>query len=111
MADYDLGLADGVKALHEAADAYWAQETVLAMRKTKSGEKQTNIRPRSIFLEKKPSGFYARLMLTEQETLKPDLLLRTLAEIAGIELPPVRIHRLLLLGQDARGTAKPLLDL
>ena len=50
-------------------------------------------------------------MLTEQETLKPDLLLRTLAEIAGIELPPVRIHRLLLLGQDARGTAKPLLDL
>ena len=81
------------------------------MRKTKSGEKQTNIRPMSIFLEKKPSGFYARLMLTEQETLKPDLLLRTLAEIAGIELPPVRIHRLLLLGQDARGTAKPLLDL
>ena len=111
MADYDLGLADGVKALHEAADVYWAQETVLAMRKTKSGEKQTNIRPMSIFLEKKPSGFYARLMLTEQETLKPDLLLRTLAEIAGIELPPVRIHRLLLLGQDARGTAKPLLDL
>ena len=81
------------------------------MRKTKSGEKQTNIRPMSILLEKEPTGLYARLMLTERETLKPDLLVATLAKMAGVELPQTRINRLLLLGMDASGSPTPLLEL
>ena len=111
MADYTIRLAGDVAPIHAAMEEYWAQDVVLAMRKTKSGEKQTNIRPMSILLEKEPTGLYARLMLTERETLKPDLLVATLAKMAGVELPQTRIHRLLLLGMDASGSPTPLLEL
>ncbi len=111
MADYAIRLAGDVAPIHAAMEEYWAQDVVLAMRKTKSGEKQTNIRPMSILLEKEPTGLYARLMLTERETLKPDLLVATLAKMAGVELPQTRIHRLLLLGMDASGSPTPLLEL
>lgn len=111
MADYTIHLAGDVAPIHAAMEEYWAQDTVLAMRKTKSGEKQTNIRPMSILLEKEPTGLYARLMLTERETLKPDLLVSTLAKMAGVEPLPMRIHRLLLLGVDATGSPTPLLEI
>ena len=49
-------------------------------------------------------------MLTEKATLKPDLLVNTLARRAGVEAPTMQIHRLRLLGETQSGPAD-LMDL
>ena len=53
----------------------------------------------------------ARLMLTEAETLKPDLLVDTLCRLGGCEAPEYRVMRNALLGLDENGTAVPIADL
>lgn len=83
----------------------------MAVKKTKSGEKEINIRPLTLSLEARSDGLNARLMLTEKDALKADLLVKTLAERAGVELPQVRIHRTCLLAKDAQGALKPLMEL
>ena len=45
------------------------------------------------------------------QSLKPDLLLKILSDMAGIGVPEARIHRLTLLGCDAEGAVKPLMAL
>jgi len=54
---------------------------------------------------------YARLMLTEQATVKPDLLLATLAERAGVAPCEARIHRTALLAVEKDGFVVPLMDM
>jgi len=83
----------------------------MAVRKTKSGEKEVDIRPWAYSIERTENGFNARLKLTEKDTLKPDLLIRTLAEIAGVEEPEAKIHRKRLLGESEDGELKPLMEL
>ena len=112
MADYRITpQGDGAQALLDAAEEFLARECVMAVRKTKSGEKEIDIRPLTIRLAAMPGELRARLMLTEKDTLKPDLLVKSIAAIAGIEEPPVRIHRLCLLGEDATGEPCPLMKL
>lgn len=112
MSDYSVRLTgtDGAKVI-EQIPAFLAREEVLAMKKTKSGEKQVDIRPMVVALEPVEDGFRARLMLTEQSTLKPDLLVRVLAEQAGVEPPEAAIHRTLLLGLNENGEPAPLMAL
>ena len=112
MADYRIVLsgADGESML-EAAEEFLNRGSVLAVRKTKSGEREIDVRPLAVLLAPMPGELRARLMLTEKDTLKPDLLVKTLAQIAGVETPEVRIHRLTLLGQDAAGNPQPLMKL
>ena len=43
--------------------------------------------------------------------LKADLLVRTLAEMAGVDAPEMRVHRVSLLGKDAAGELRPLMEL
>lgn len=86
----------------KAIPGYLAERQVIALRKTKSGEKPTDIRPLSVFLDAEQTAFgydlSARLQLTERATLKPDLLLRVLCERAGVEMPDnAGIHRTALL--------------
>lgn len=104
-------LGESAQAVLGAAEAFLMRESVLAVRKTKSGEKEVDIRPMALELVREGDALRARLMLTEKETLKPDLLLRALAEIAGVETPEAKIHRLTLLGEDAEGALKPLMEL
>ena len=112
MADYRVDLeGESAQAVLEQIPAFMARETVTAMKKTKSGEKEINARPMVIELTPDDTGFNARLMLTERESIKPDLLVALLAEMAGVEAPEARIHRLLLLGEDAEGRLKPLMEL
>ena len=49
-------------------------------------------------------------MLTERDTLKPDVLLGGLAALAGVEAPRARVHRLCLLGENAAGEIVPLME-
>ena len=112
MADYRVDLeGESAPAVLEQIPAFMARETVTAMKKTKSGEKEINARPMVIELTPDDTGFNARLMLTERESIKPDLLVALLAEMAGVEAPEARIHRLMLLGEDAEGRLKPLMEL
>lgn len=109
-ADYAIALEDA-PALLTAAEDFWARDEVMAVRKTKSGEREINIRPLALALVPVEGGFRARLRLTERDTLKPDLLIARLAEMAGIEPPAARIHRLCLLGEAEGGALRPLMEL
>lgn len=83
-------------------------EIVTAVRKTKSGEREINIRPLASETRLENGTLFARLMLTEKDTLKPDLLVTALVgECAG----DMRIHRLSLLGEANNGELSPIMKL
>lgn len=110
--DYEITLSgETAAATLDAAEEFLRRESVMAVRKTKSGEREVDIRPMALLLEREGDVLSARLMLTEKDTLKPDLLVRALAEIAGAEVPEMRIHRRCLLGEDESGALKPLMEL
>ena len=112
MSDYAITLAgEGADAVIGAVPEFLAREHVTAMKKSKSGEKEIDIRPLAITLKQTDVGLFCRLMLTEQNTLKPDLLVNALAKIAGVAPPEVRIHRLMLLGEGPDGEPAPLMTL
>ena len=110
--DYHVTVSgEGAQALIDAIPDFMAAEQVLAMKKTKSGEKETDIRPMVLSLTAAEDGFDARLMLMEKASLKADLLARVLAERAGVECPELRVHRKNLLGYDGAGELRPLMEL
>lgn len=84
-----------------------AQETVTAVRKTKSGEREINIRPLAYDLRLDGDALIARLALTDKDTLKPDLLVKTLT---GKENEELRIHRTALLAKGEGGELAPLME-
>ncbi|HIS03978.1 MAG TPA: DUF2344 domain-containing protein [Candidatus Pullichristensenella avicola] len=102
---------EGAPAILAAAEAFCAAKHVMGVRKTKSGEREIDMRPLALSLEAREGSLYARLMLTERDTLKPDVLLAGLAGLAGVEAPRSRVHRLRLLGEDAAGEIAPLMEL
>lgn len=110
-ADYAITIeSPGALKIQGAIEGYMAKDSVMAMRKTKTGEKEADIRPMTYALKEDmsmPGLIYARLALTEKATLKPDLLVRTLASQAGVEEPSLRVHRLCLLGAGGR----PLMEI
>ena len=112
MADYVVTLeGETAPAVLGQIPGFLSRETVSAVKKTKSGEKTIDARPLVIDLASTDGGFTARLMLTEKDSIKPDLLIALLAEMAGVEPPAARIHRAALLGEDAEGRVRPLMEL
>lgn len=117
-ADYRIDLnGPGAQAVADAAAGYLEMTEVMAVRKTKSGEKTVNIRPSTLELrvEEAQEGactLYARLTLTPEDTLKPDVLLGALEKLAGVSADDceARIHRTLLSGKTAKGAIVPLID-
>ena len=110
MSDYAITLENSEAVLAQIP-AFLARESVMATRKAKSGEREIDIRPLAIDVCRTEYGLFCRLMLTEKDTLKPDLLLKTLSDMAGTEMPAAKIHRLMLLGEDAGGVVRPLMAL
>lgn len=111
MADYTIIPAKDYEALADASERFNAMQTCMGIRKTKSGEREVDVRKLCINLEAQNGALKARLMLTEQDTLKPDLLMVTLSGIAGIAVPDCRVRRNLLLGQDKDGGIKPITEI
>ena len=112
LADYRVTVPEeAVDAIAAQIPGFMAEESVMAVRKTKSGEKLTDIRPMAVSVERDGNALLMRLSANETSTLKPDLLISVLAERAGIEAPNVRIHRTALLGEDKNGEIVPLLAL
>lgn len=87
---------------------YLAQESIMTMRKTKSGMKETDIRPLIHELSCQDGHLHAVLALTETITCKPDMLLSTLCDFASCPVPRVTLTREGLLGLDEEGHLVPL---
>jgi radical SAM-linked protein len=98
----------GAGISREMLDDFLSRESVMAMRKTKSGEKLVDIRPMALDLRLEDGDLLARLSLTDKDTLKPDLLVRTLT---GSDPETMRIHRLALLGDSGEGALEPLMKI
>ena len=92
-----LYTSESAPAILAAVEQFCAAEHVMGVRRTKSGEREIDMRPLALSLEAREGSLYARLMLTERDTLKPDALLLGLASLAGVEAPRARVHRLLSL--------------
>lgn len=112
MADYRVTVPeDCASAIAAQIPAFMAADSVMAVRKTKSGEKLADIRPMAISIEADGNIFRIRTTASETNNLKPDLLIKVLAERAGFEAPEgVRVHRIALLGEE-KGNIVPLLAL
>ena len=108
-ADYELTIQDGEAAglLARAIPSFLAQESITALRKSKSGMKECDIRPLIHELRMEGHILIARLTLTEASTCKPDMLLTALSAFAGIDAPRMLVNRKGLLGE-SDGRLAPL---
>ena len=110
--DYEITLdGEASGTVIAAIPDFLARERVIAVRRTKSGEREADIRPLAIALAAEGSVIRARLSLTDADTLKPDLLVKVLAEMAGVEAPETHIHRACLLGRNSDGELRPLMEI
>ena len=113
MSDYVVRLeGENAPAVIGQIPAFLEREVVEAIKKTKSGEKTINARPLVLSLEALDADrFRTRLMLTESQSIKPELLVGLLSDMAGVEAPMARVHRTMLLGLGAEGSRAPLMTL
>lgn len=113
MSDYVVRLeGENAPAVLERIPVFLQREVVTTVKKTKSGEKEINARPMVVEMEPLEEGsFRTRLMLTESQSIKPEMLVGLLADLAGVEAPRAHVHRLALLGLDPQGDPLPLMTL
>ena len=104
QAEYLIHLyGSDAQTIVQQVPAFLAQEEIMALRKTKRQEVLVNIRPMLHELTAswdEVSGvatMNARVSFVEAATLKPDLLLSSLAAFAGVEMPGHDIRRTRLL--------------
>ena len=65
-------------------DTFLSKEQVFTVKKTKSGEKETDIRPMVIDLSRSGSLYSMRVTAGSENNLKPDLLMQVLFELSGL---------------------------
>ncbi len=80
-----------------------AGDEILAIRKTKSGEKEVNIRPSIYEYQLMPEGMDVMLSQEEGTTCKPSMLLSAIGKKAGTETPRSRVERICLMTRNAEG--------
>ncbi|MGN1369862.1 MAG: TIGR03936 family radical SAM-associated protein [Aristaeellaceae bacterium] len=109
-ADYTITLLDEDAAarMMAALPAFLAQESILTLRKTKSGVKETDIRPLLLELSGEGNVLHALMTLTERLACKPNMLIEALSAFAGVEAPRAMVVRNGLLGLDESGKLVPL---
>ncbi len=111
-AGYELRIenAEMAEALKQAIPRLLAKKPVMAMRKTKTGMKETDIAPLIFQLTAEENRLHAVLALTEREACKPVMLMSALCQEASLEAEnvPLLITREQLYGFSPEGTLKPL---
>lgn len=117
QAQYRITLrGENTEKMVSAIADFLKEEEIMALRKTKKAETMVNIRPMIHVLDAEYNDaedtavIIARVSFVETATLKPDLLMNTLAKYAGVELPKCEIRRTHLLGL-VNGEAVPLIDM
>lgn len=110
-ASYDILFRDVAQGeqLIAAIGPMLKMDAIPAVRKTKTGMKECDIKPLIFALNGKDGHLYCTLALTEREACKPNMLIETLRNQAGIE-SEVRtlVKRTALLGEDENGVLTPL---
>lgn len=110
-ASYDILIRDISQgdALLAAIGPMLAKDVIPAVRKTKTGMKECDIKPLIFALNGKDGHLFCTLALTEREACKPNMLIDALRNQAGIE-DEIRIlvKRTALLGEDQNGILMPL---
>lgn len=101
-AEYEIVIDSHDDALCRAIPSFLAQESIMALRRTKSGEKTVDIRPMIFSAEIcGKNTLRCRLALSEKATCKPELLLDALCAHAGLaERPRTLTTRIQLFGHD-----------
>ena len=101
-ASYLINIKENTGPLIAAIPALLQKDSVMVIKKTKSGDKPTDIRPMIYDLKAVGEDSIAcTLALCEAATCKPEMLLDALAQEAGISnRPPVLCVRTQLLGRD-----------
>ena len=110
-AEYDLMVRDPeiAERITAAIPAMMAHESVMAMRKTKTALKETDIKPLIYELQGEGQHIRAMLVLTEREACKPGMLMEALGREAGVkEEIRMLITRTGLFGADEQGKLVPL---
>jgi len=110
-ADYTLTLDDGAAAnlFADKLEAFLAQKSIMAMRKTKSGMKETDIRPLIHTLTMEGNTIHAVMTLTERLACKPGMLMDALSAFCSMEeAPRALVVRNRLLGLTEEGALVPL---
>ncbi len=112
-ADYTITILDegAAEKLMAALPTFLSQETIVTMRKTKSGMKETDIRPLLLELTGEDRVLHAVMTLTERLACKPNMLMEALSAHAGVEVPRTMVVRNGLLGLDESGALVPLENL
>lgn len=117
QAQYRITLrGENTEKMVSAIADFLKEEEIMALRKTKKAETMVNIRPMIHVLDAEYNDaedtavIIARVSFVETATLKPDLLMNTLAKYAGVELPKCEIRRTHLLGL-VNGEAVSLIDM
>ena len=99
-AEYSCLFETAVEGLEAAIDSFLALEKIPAIRHTKSGDKECDIKPMIRSLKcSGSSSLHMILDLQEVSTCKPDLLLSALKESSGLSLPEYRLIRHRLYGE------------
>ena len=110
-AEYEINVCDPsvCPQMERAVHELMTMEEVTAVRKTKSGMKECNIRPLIHELDMKENIIHCVMRLTEREACKPNMLNEALSKIAGLENEPrILVRRTALLGEDHSGKRVPL---
>lgn len=98
---YEITPLQNAEALFNAVPALLNRSTIMTMKKSKSGEKEVDIRPMIYNLYEKDGTLHAVLALCEASTCKPDLLLAELCKQAGLDdVPRCSIVRTALYGDN-----------
>lgn len=101
-AKYEIVIDNDSDVICNAIPSFVAQESIMALRKTKSGEKMVDIRPMIFDIHVcGDNTLCCTLALSEAATCKPDLLMEALCSHAGLaSRPRTMITRLQMFGKD-----------
>ena len=84
---YVSRFTEDAQPLLDQVAAFMAKEEMPAVRKGKKGEVRFNLRPLVYNLIVKEDALHATLALSEKGTAKPDIVIKALAELAGVPAP------------------------
>ena len=97
-ADYLSSVKNGSlpEDLAEKLEAFYAQNEICVVKKTKKSEKEVDIRPMIYKLECRNGGIYMRVAAGSVQNLKPELVTETFVRYLGMEADAVTFthHRL-----------------
>lgn len=83
--------ADYIAYIHDFSDEvikdFMAQDEIIVLKKTKKSEKQVNIRPMIFDMYPCENGIFMQISQGSAANLKPELVIKALADFAGISIP------------------------